>query len=311
MARAKFDPPDQPDRHPAAPDWIRRAGPSRSAEEAAFYAGASLAVLASPARDVHPIGELWRERLAIECAANVVGLIGRRETVADLRDAWLLRSPGADPGPAGRVFGVWRGLGQAKLSAPFTCVEELAELETGLSRRELQEMIDLAMKRPDQNASPVAAATEVAVRTLQRFPLGLLPAAWLADLVLAEELRWKAPIPLLASRMTRRMVKEMSAGSPESVRLLANDAYREAAVRAVDLNGELCRKARSLIEISPNLRSKGADRVVRRLLSEDALSARSTAPLNERSARRLFERLSDLGAIRELTGRPTFRLYGL
>jgi Protein of unknown function (DUF1403) len=34
-------------------------------------------------------------------------------------------------------------------------------------------------------------------------------------------------------------------------------------------------------------------------------------PISERGARRLFDRLAALGAIRELTGRATFRLYGL
>ena len=48
------------------------------------------------------------------------------------------------------------------------------------------------------------------------------------------------------------------------------------------------------------------------LLDEDSLAAATRiAGLSERGARRLFERLAALGAIRELTGRATFRLYGL
>ena len=48
------------------------------------------------------------------------------------------------------------------------------------------------------------------------------------------------------------------------------------------------------------------------LLDEDSLSAAGKfSGLSERGARRLFERLVALGAARELTGRATFRLYGL
>lgn len=37
-------------------------------------------------------------------------LAGRAEDAAALRDAWYLRQAGADPGPAGTIFGAWRQL---------------------------------------------------------------------------------------------------------------------------------------------------------------------------------------------------------
>ncbi len=48
------------------------------------------------------------------------------------------------------------------------------------------------------------------------------------------------------------------------------------------------------------------------LLDDDALSpAARLGGMSDRGMRRLCDRLVALGAARELTGRPTFRLYGL
>jgi hypothetical protein len=47
------------------------------------------------------------------------------------------------------------------------------------------------------------------------------------------------------------------------------------------------------------------------LLAEDAQPADAGKTASDRSTRRLFERLVSLGAMHELTGRTTFRLYGL
>ena len=69
-----------------------------------------------------------------------------------------------------------------------------------------------------------------------------------------------------------------------------------------------------LLSVAPGLRAKGALRVVELLLADDCVSparAAKAAGLSDRAARRLFDRLITLGAVRELSGRPNFRLYGL
>ena len=90
-------------------------------------------------------------------------------------------------------------------------------------------------------------------------------------------------------------------------------AYAKAAARACDLSAELGRRAQKLQKAAPKLRAKGAGAALRALLDEDCLRASSKfgGQISERGARRLFDRLVSLGAIRELTGRATFRLYGL
>ncbi|MCB1547591.1 MAG: DUF1403 family protein, partial [Hyphomicrobiaceae bacterium] len=60
------------------------------------------------------------------------------------------------------------------------------------------------------------------------------------------------------------------------------------------------------------LRSKAAGDVIDRLLGDDAVSgALTTKALSRWASRRLFDRLAELGAVRELSGRATFRIYGL
>ncbi|MCP1169857.1 DUF1403 family protein, partial [Limimaricola sp. ASW11-118] len=64
--------------------------------------------------------------------------------------------------------------------------------------------------------------------------------------------------------------------------------------------------------VAPKLRAKGADAAVEVFLAQDALAPTAlTHLMSDRAARRLCDRLVALGALRELTGRDSFRLYGL
>jgi hypothetical protein len=86
----------------------------------------------------------------------------------------------------------------------------------------------------------------------------------------------------------------------------------QSALRAVDLSADIERRAGRLIAVAPGLRARGADIVVDHLLSDDAtVASAKIAGMSDRSLRRLFERLLELGAVRELSGRPAFRIYGI
>ena len=87
-----------------------------------------------------------------------------------------------------------------------------------------------------------------------------------------------------------------------------------AAGSALDLASDLSRRSQTLLAVAPNCDRNRRPKIVDLLLAEDCLSpaeAAQEAPMTDRVARRLSDRLVALGAARELTGRPTFRLYGL
>jgi len=97
-------------------------------------------------------------------------------------------------------------------------------------------------------------------------------------------------------------------------------AVARGAQDAVRLAHDLARRAQHLQVVAPKLRAKGSGAAVALFLSEDAvlpstmLAPRiqgTPIPMTDRAARRLCDRLVELGVVRELTGRSTFRLYGV
>jgi Protein of unknown function (DUF1403) len=163
-------------------------------------------------------------------------------------------------------------------------------------------------------AAPFAAAQAARVVVAQR-PDAEILSLWLADAVLAARLKWPRPLPLIASALVhpslRRGGHRPYPGDP-SWTLSCCLAYGRAAAEACDLFAALGRSAQQLLAVAPRLRARGAGAVIATLLDEDAVrpSARRSA-ISDRGARRLFDRLVALGGVRELTGRATFRLYGL
>ena len=141
---------------------------------------------------------------------------------------------------------------------------------------------------------------------LMEAPRAEVPALILADAALAQALAWDHLVPLLAVGLKLADLRMRS----EDLRLACHRALVSSAVEAVRLAVDLARRAALLKGVAPKLRAKGAADAVEIFLKQDAV-APSALPLPDRAARRLCDRLVDLGAVRELTGRDTFRLYGV
>jgi hypothetical protein len=296
------------------PAWARSQNPPETEAEAAFLAGAALARLDAVVRQNPAWGGVWRQRLALGAAAVSVARSGRGEDATALRDAFHLTRDGADPGPAGRRLLAWRALTSASPGQWRSQIERAAEALDLPRDDALQGAIETAAACAEGNRlAPFAAARcqQLALRVLTPAGgAGELLAAGLADTVLALKLKWPFALPLLASSLSvdHRGAARGSAGEGEAILF----GYARAAAQAADLAAELSRRAQKLAEAAPKLRAKGAGAALQAILDEDSLSAATRLTgLSERGARRLFERLVALGALRELTGRATFRLYGL
>ena len=130
----------------------------------------------------------------------------------------------------------------------------------------------------------------------------------LADAALARALGWDRIVPLLATGLAPRDLRRKG----EDLRRTCHQAVALAAARAAGLVQDLARRAARLHAVAPKLRAKGADAAVEMFLTQDALAPAALTPLmSDRAARRFCDRLVALGALRELTGRDSFRLYGL
>lgn len=304
-----------PQNVPAVPGWAVPRGPVTNPAEAAFLAGAALNSLDNLVRAEPAWAGAWRARLALTCAAAAARQVGRAEDESALRDAWHLRPPDADPGPAGRLLAAWRRLAERSPGVDATALQSVcAQLGISWSAglASLPDEIDrqLATGRP---APLVAAAVVRAVDAMQ--PGARQLGWWLADQMLAQRLRWPLPVPLLMAEAGGLRRAGRGGGlSPvdDGLDAAVCVAVAQGAARACRLAAEIAPRAARLEAVVPKLRAKGAGDAVRRLLDDDVVPGTlQTAALSRFAARRLFDRLVTLGAVRELSGRPQFKLFGL
>lgn len=304
------------------PVWARPDG--ARAIDPAFQAGAAVAAVDAALRAGAPYLGAWAQRLGVAAAAAALAQAGRPEGETALRDALVfLQSAGGDglsigradfrladlaagpaaAGPAGPAAVAWRCLAVGPVDE-----DAAMALLRALGGRTVAADVAAALREAEAACSPLAAAAA----TLRAAGEGgrRIAGLWAADVALNRWLGWSCGVPLISLGLSaeRRAAERKAGGDAAGV---AAGLVRGAAL-ALDRLADLGRRAAALDAARRRLRAPAAERVVVRLLSNDCLRPAATADLlSERAGRRLFDRLTALGAARELTGRPSFRLYGL
>ncbi|MEH6952849.1 DUF1403 family protein (plasmid) [Nitrobacter sp. NHB1] len=267
------------------PRWVGSgAGPSGGARDAAFAAGAALLALDQIVRTDAPWLGVLRGRLTLKAASIFARLLRLKADAAALRDAQHLTRCGDDPGPAGRLHRLLRQLAS----------------------------------RPTRHAGEI-------FRTLEAELRGAPVAAELvslleADLALAQKLGWATPLLLHAGivlepalrlepegRRPRADRSDWPAVCDHALLLAARACHAEAVT--------LARRAEALALVARRLRTRDQGRGLGLVLADDAIAPWRMVGRagfgSDRAARRFCESLAAQGALRLLTDRPTFRLYGL
>ena len=294
MTYARHALTDDRDTIPRMPSWVTSAR-AETPEDVVFLSGAALAHLHLVlARDDAP-QTLLRARLALRAAVVCVTHQGRPERAGGLRDAVHLLRPGDLPGPAGETCLAWWRATEKRVSIK-ALERALPSLESG----------QIAAWLDTGKGAPVTRAAMVLEAVLREAPRMDTTALILSDGALAQALGWDHLVPLLATSLKRTDLRKQG----DDLRVACHRAIVSSALEAVRQAADLTRRATHLKAVAPKLRAKGAGDAVEMFLTRDAV-APSALPLPGRAARRLCDRLVDLGAVRELTGRDTFRLYGV
>ena len=306
---------DDPSTLPKLPGWVT-SGRAETLETVAFRSGVALTVLdqlVSDARYGVP-EKLLANRLALASATATSKLEGRLAREADIRDAYHLTPPGEARGPDGDLLAFWREAVRLRAGR----AGEIANLVGADVAAEVGVWIDAGLERA-RTHGPLAGCVAVLRAVLEADDRAERVACLLSDIVLARALNWKVVLPVSAQHLTKTALLNLSANG-QGAELAVQARILESIEGTIRMARELARRAEALRTVGPKLRAKGSDAAVDLFLTEDAVAPASmlsprirgtTIPMTDRAARRFCDRLVELGVAKELTGRPTFRLYGI
>ena len=306
---------DDPDSLPRMPGWVT-SGRVETLETVAFRSGAALAVLdqliGDPRHGV-PV-KLLANRLALSAATATSKLEGRLAREADIRDAFHLTPPGEARGPDGDLLAFWREA--VRLQAGGT--GDIADFVGAEYAGEVGVWLDAGLER-SRTHGPLAGCVAVLRAVLDADDRAERVACLLSDVALVRALNWKQVLPVSAQHLTKAALRDLVADG-QGADLAIQRRILESIEETIRVARNLARRAEALRAVAPKLRAKGSDAAVDLFLSEDAVAPASmlspmiqgtSIPMTDRAARRFCDRLVELGVARELTGRPTFRLYGI
>ena len=287
---------DSFDTLPRLPAWVT-SGRAETPEDVAFLSGAALSHLHLVVGRADVPQTLLRARLALRAADASMTHQGRPERASELRDAVAFLQPGDSPGPAGEFYLSWRRAIEKPVS-----VNALHRALPDLQSEQIATWLDAGQ------GAPIPRAVAVLQAVIEERPRDPAAALVLADAALAQALGWSHVTPLLGLCLKRADLRKRD----EELRLACHRALVDAVQEASRMASDLTRRVARLREVAPKLRAQGSEDAVALFLSHDALPPMALTSLrSDRAARRFCDRLVELGAVRELTGRDTFRLYGV
>jgi len=303
---------------PKLPGWVT-ASSSETPQNVAFLSAASFAaldVMLTQAGDAVP-HQLLRNTLALKAAVATSKLEGRMSREDEIRDAYHLTPPDGQGdrhwGPDGDVLAFWREVVRVRLNQG-DWVEQVAKC-CG-DHDQIDNWLETALTETPR-LGPVAAAVQMIRQVLEVDDRAERMACCLADGLIAKSLSWDHMLPLTALHLSKADLRDVRDGAGETD---VEKAITKSAQLVFRLATTLAKRKSALLSLAPKLRSRGSEDAVVLFLTEDTVSPSgmlspvirgSQSEMSPRNARRLCDRLVELGVVKELTGRPTFRLYGL